>query len=76
MVTLTILIFSGSDPNFSIYIFAVHQRADLCKYCDLNKKPRDVQVDVINRAMQHLLKTFGIKAQESESKKGGVMSRN
>jgi len=46
------------------------KRADLCKSCDLNKKPRDVQTDVINKAMQHLLKTFGIKAQESESKKG------
>jgi len=46
------------------------KRADLCKSCDLNKKPRDVQTDVINRAMQHLLKTFGIKVQESESKKG------
>jgi len=46
------------------------KRADLCKTCDLNKKPRDVQVDVINRAMQHLLKTFGIKVHESESKKG------
>lgn len=46
------------------------KRADLCKYCDLNKKPRDVQVEVINRSIQHLLKTFGIKVQESESKKG------
>jgi len=46
------------------------KRADLCKYCDLNKKPRDVQVDVINKAISHLLKTFGIKVQESETKKG------
>eukprot|EP00092_Neocalanus_flemingeri_P065598 GFUD01079805.1.p1 GENE.GFUD01079805.1~~GFUD01079805.1.p1 ORF type:complete len:280 (-),score=74.63 GFUD01079805.1:160-999(-) len=46
------------------------KRADLTKYCDLNKKPRAVQEDVVNRAIQHLLKTFGIKVQESESKKG------
>jgi len=46
------------------------KRADLCKCCDLNKKPRDVQVEVINKAIQHLLKTFGIKVVESETRKG------
>ena len=42
----------------------------MCKHCDLSKKERRVQEDVIDRAIQHLLKTFGIKVVEPESKKG------
>ena len=42
----------------------------MCKHCDLSKKERRVQEEVIERAIQHLLKTFGIKVIEPESKKG------
>jgi len=49
---------------------ALIKRADLCKYCDLSRKERKVQEQVIQEAMSHLLKTFGIRAVESETKKG------
>lgn len=45
------------------------KKPDLCKACDLSKKSKQVQDDVIDAAKSHLLFTFGIKAVESESKK-------
>jgi len=46
------------------------KKPDLCKACDLSKKPRQVQEDIIEAAKAHLLSTFGIRAVESETRKG------
>lgn len=46
------------------------KRADICKNCDLARKSKAVQDDVIAEAIKHLARTFGIKAHELESKKG------
>ena len=42
----------------------------MCKHCDLSKKDRKLQEEVISEAMRLLLKTFGIRVIEPEQKKG------
>ena len=42
----------------------------MCKHCDLSKKERKLQEEVISEAMRLLLKTFGIRVIEPEQKKG------
>jgi len=49
---------------------ALVKRAELCKHCDLSKKTKAVQDEVITEAIRHLTKTFGIKAHELESRRG------
>jgi len=45
------------------------KKPDLCKACDLSKKSKQVQDDVVEAAKAHLLCTFGIRAVESETRK-------
>ena len=46
------------------------------KTCDLNRKDRRIQEQVLDAAKNHLLKTFGIKVVESETKKGNFFLIN
>jgi len=52
------------------------KRADLVKTCDLGKKERKVVEQVIESAKNHLLKTFGIRVEESETRKGNYFLIN
>jgi len=65
MVSDAVFYFLVADQKKSII-----KRAELCKHCDLSKKERKVQEDVITKATNILQKTFGIKVFEPENKKG------
>jgi len=52
------------------------KRAELSKHCDISKKSKAVQDEVINAAINHLAKTFGIRVQELENRKGCYMLIN
>ena len=62
-----------SDATFYFLVAdqrkALIKKPDLCKACDLSKKSKQVQDDVVEAAKNHLLCTFGIRAVESESRK-------
>ena len=48
----------------------------MCKHCDLSKKERKVQEEVITKAINILQRTFGIQVVEPETKKGSYYLLN
>jgi len=71
MVSDAVFYFLVADQKKSII-----KRAELCKHCDLSKKERKVQEEVITKAINILAKTFGIKVHEPDNKKGSYYLLN